>query len=155
VTTARERQPELASATRLARAAGRPLPDHASHRIDQTAHQLARGGREPARAAGRCAEAPARHADERTQAARSAGCLRGTAQGAPSERADDHLVRYLSAGRLQEELPGRIHVVGDALALQAGWAVTRATGRFGFGNRTYRVPRFDRLRAEHAGMGPG
>jgi hypothetical protein len=43
---------------------------------------------------------------------------------------------------IQERLSDRVHAGGDAFAEQAGWATTKTTGRFGFGTRTYRDPRF-------------
>lgn len=74
---------------------------------------------------------------------------------AARHRLPDLLVRYFRAGWHQVELAGRIHAVGDAFALQAGWTLTRTTGRFGFGSRTYRDPRFDRLHGDRTGRGPG
>jgi hypothetical protein len=44
--------------------------------------------------------------------------------------------------RLQQRLSDRVHARGDAFAQQAGWATTTTTGRFGFGARVYRDPRF-------------
>lgn len=46
-------------------------------------------------------------------------------------------------GRRQRELSDRVHAAGDECARQHGWEVTKSTGRFGFGARTYRDPRFD------------
>ena len=47
----------------------------------------------------------------------------------------------------QRELSDRVHSAGDAAARQHGWAITKSTGRLGFGARSYRDPRFgDRRR---------
>jgi hypothetical protein len=48
----------------------------------------------------------------------------------------------------QRELSDRVHAAGDAAAGQHGWTVTAATGRFGFGARSYRDPRFDARRRQ-------
>jgi hypothetical protein len=45
-------------------------------------------------------------------------------------------------GRRQRELSDRVHTAGDECARQHGWEVTKSTGRFGFGARSYRDPRF-------------
>jgi len=50
--------------------------------------------------------------------------------------------------RIQERLSDRLHAGGDAFARQAGWTTRRKAGRFGFGARVYRDPRFDQRRAE-------
>jgi hypothetical protein len=50
--------------------------------------------------------------------------------------------------RLQHRLSDRVHARGDAFAEQAGWITTRTTGRFGFGARVYRDPRFGQRHAE-------
>jgi hypothetical protein len=42
----------------------------------------------------------------------------------------------------QRELSGWVHRDGEALARSHGWAITETTGRFGFGGRIYRDPRF-------------
>jgi hypothetical protein len=52
--------------------------------------------------------------------------------------------------RLQQRLSGRLHAKGDAFAQQAGWTTTKTTGRFGFGTRVYRDPRFAQRQAEAA-----
>ncbi len=44
--------------------------------------------------------------------------------------------------RAQRGFSGRVHAGGDAFACQHGWAITTTTGRFGFGGRVYRDPRF-------------
>jgi hypothetical protein len=49
--------------------------------------------------------------------------------------------------RLQQQLSDRLHADGDALAHERGWTITTTTGRFGFGGRVYRDPRFDQLAA--------
>ena len=50
--------------------------------------------------------------------------------------------------RLQHRLSDRVHARGDALAGQAGWTTTEMTGRFGFGARVYRDPRFGQRQPE-------
>jgi hypothetical protein len=45
--------------------------------------------------------------------------------------------------RCQRELSARVHAAGDEHARRHGWTVTESTGRFGFGARSYRDPRFD------------
>lgn len=49
--------------------------------------------------------------------------------------------------RLKERLFDRVHTRGDAFAGQAGWTTTKTTGRFGFGARVYRDPRFGQRQA--------
>lgn len=51
-------------------------------------------------------------------------------------------------GRRQREVSNRVHAAGDATATQYGWTVTATTGRFGFGARSYRDPRFDNQRQQ-------
>ncbi len=50
--------------------------------------------------------------------------------------------------RIQGRLSDRVHAEGDAFAEQAGWATTMTVGRFGFGARVYRDPRFGQRQAE-------
>jgi hypothetical protein len=45
--------------------------------------------------------------------------------------------------RWQRDLSDRVHAAGDERARHRGWEVIESTGRFGFGTRTYRDPRFD------------
>lgn len=45
-------------------------------------------------------------------------------------------------GRHRRELSDRVYAAGDECAHQQGWEVTKSTGRFGFGARSYRDPRF-------------
>jgi hypothetical protein len=45
--------------------------------------------------------------------------------------------------RYQRELSARVLAAGDERARRHGWEVMESTGRFGFGTRTYRDPRFD------------
>jgi hypothetical protein len=45
-------------------------------------------------------------------------------------------------GQRQRELSDRVHAASDECARQHGWEVTKSTGRFGFGARSYRDPRF-------------
>ncbi len=55
-------------------------------------------------------------------------------------------------GWRQRELSARVHAAGDARARRHGWTVTESTGRFGFGARSYRDPRFDHRRRQ---LSPG
>jgi hypothetical protein len=61
--------------------------------------------------------------------------------------------------RLQRHLSDRVHAGGDAFADGHGWTITPATGRFGFGARTYHDPRFTRharmARPTPSRTGPG
>jgi hypothetical protein len=50
--------------------------------------------------------------------------------------------------RRQGDLSDRVHAAADERARRYGWEVTRSTGRFGFGARTYRDPRFDGWRRQ-------
>ncbi len=50
--------------------------------------------------------------------------------------------------RFQQRLSDRLWAEDDAFARQAGWTITKTTGRFGFGARVYRDPRFDQRQAE-------
>ena len=45
-------------------------------------------------------------------------------------------------GARQEAVSDRMHSGGDAAARRHGWTITKTTGRFGFGARVYRDPRF-------------
>ena len=47
-------------------------------------------------------------------------------------------------GMRQQEVSDRTYASGDALCRSQGWTVARRTGRFGFGAREYRNPRFTR-----------
>ncbi|HEY8114623.1 MAG TPA: hypothetical protein VII16_17505 [Actinomycetes bacterium] len=47
--------------------------------------------------------------------------------------------------RRQQQFSDHLHADGDALAREHGWTITTTTGRFGFGGRVYRDPRFDHL----------
>jgi hypothetical protein len=51
-------------------------------------------------------------------------------------------------GRGQRSLADRVHAAGDDCARRYGWEVTKSTGRFGFGARSYRDPRFDDRRLQ-------
>jgi hypothetical protein len=53
----------------------------------------------------------------------------------------------------QRQLSDHIHADGDAFAREHGWTITTTTGRFGFGGRVYRDPRFDQLAADSR-LGP-
>src|SRR6516165_473582 len=44
--------------------------------------------------------------------------------------------------RRLSEMSDRIYAAGDEYARHHGWEVTKSTGRFGFGARSYRDPRF-------------
>ncbi len=55
--------------------------------------------------------------------------------------------------RYQSELSNRVHAAGDEQAQRQGWEVMESTGRFGFGARTYRDPRFDDRRRRHSRWG--
>jgi hypothetical protein len=44
--------------------------------------------------------------------------------------------------RRQRELSDHVHAAGDGCARQHGWEITKSAGRFGFGARSYRDPRF-------------
>jgi hypothetical protein len=50
-------------------------------------------------------------------------------------------------GAWQENVSDRTHADDDYRAQAMGWTVTRSTGRFGFGARTYRDPRMGCLAA--------
>ena len=50
--------------------------------------------------------------------------------------------------RRQGDLSDRVHAAADERARRYGWEVTGSTGRFGFGARTYRDPRFDGRRQQ-------
>jgi hypothetical protein len=58
-------------------------------------------------------------------------------------------------GLRQQELSDRVHAGGDTAARQHGWTVTATAGRFGFGTRSYRDPRFDDRRQQLAPKGAG
>ena len=45
-------------------------------------------------------------------------------------------------GRGQLGLSDRAHAAADDRARQHGWQITKSTGRFGFGARSYHDPRF-------------
>jgi hypothetical protein len=67
---------------------------------------------------------------------------------ATGRRADGTRGRLASwAARLQRQLSDRMFTEDDASAREHGWTVTKTSGRFGFGARTYRDPRFDQRRA--------
>jgi hypothetical protein len=61
--------------------------------------------------------------------------------------------------RLLRQLSDRVFAGGDAFARENGWEITKTTGRFGFGARSYRDPRFGprtaaaRQRLEYTGRG--
>ena len=44
--------------------------------------------------------------------------------------------------RLLRQLSDRVLAGGDAFARENRWEITKTTGRFGFGARSYRDPRF-------------
>ena len=47
--------------------------------------------------------------------------------------------------RRQRQFSDHLHADEDASAHERGWTITKTTGRFGFGGRVYRDPRFDKL----------
>jgi hypothetical protein len=54
--------------------------------------------------------------------------------------------------RLLRQLSDRVFADGDAFARENGWEITKTTGRFGFGARSYRDPRCGpRTAAAHQG----
>ena len=55
--------------------------------------------------------------------------------------------------RCQRELSTWVHAAGDERARQYGWEVTESTGRFGFGERAYRDPRFNDRRRQDSPAG--
>jgi hypothetical protein len=58
--------------------------------------------------------------------------------------------------RTQKRLSDRVHANGDAFAQQTGWTTTHTAGRFGFGARVYRDPRFSQPQPElQAAAQPG
>lgn len=52
--------------------------------------------------------------------------------------------------RIHQRLSDRVHAEGEAFAEQAGWTTTKTAGRFGFGARVYRDPRFAQRQAAAA-----
>jgi hypothetical protein len=50
--------------------------------------------------------------------------------------------------RRQGDLSDRVHAAADERARRYAWEITGSTGRFGFGARTYRDPRFDGRRQQ-------
>jgi hypothetical protein len=57
-------------------------------------------------------------------------------------------------GEFQRRLSDRIFAGADVLAREHGWTITKGTGRFGFGARTYRDPRFDQRAAAARSSAP-
>jgi hypothetical protein len=59
-------------------------------------------------------------------------------------RGASNIPRRLAAqvARLQRLLSDRLFAGGDAFAREQRWEITKRTGRFGFGARSYRDPRF-------------
>jgi len=53
--------------------------------------------------------------------------------------------------RLQRKLSDRVFTGQDAFARRHGWEITKTTGRFGFGARSYRDPRFGQRAAARQG----
>ncbi len=63
------------------------------------------------------------------------------------------LARWIT--RLQQQLSARFFADADASAREHGWEITKTTGQFGFGARTYRDPRFgQRPAAPDSGLSP-
>jgi Ni/Co efflux regulator RcnB len=52
-------------------------------------------------------------------------------------------------GAKQQAISDHAHASADARARARGWTVTASTGRFGFGARTYRDPRFAVRQHQH------
>jgi hypothetical protein len=67
------------------------------------------------------------------------------AAGRRAERLTQRVSAWIA--RRQEQFSDHLHADGDALARERGWTITTTTGRFGFGARVYRDPRFDQLTA--------
>jgi hypothetical protein len=67
----------------------------------------------------------------------------------PMRRRNRGLLRCLATriGQFQQRLSDRIFAGADVLAHEHGWTITKTTGRFGFGARTYRDLRFDQRAA--------
>ena len=65
------------------------------------------------------------------------------------------IVAWMSAwiGRRQRRLSDRMHAAEAEHARLQGWEVKKSTGRFGFGARTYRDPRFDDRRRQYSPAG--
>lgn len=57
-------------------------------------------------------------------------------------------------GTRQQAISDHVHANGDAYAVAHGWTVTASSGRFGFGARAYRDPRFDSPRHQDRPAGP-
>jgi hypothetical protein len=70
---------------------------------------------------------------------------------APRRRPDSvHRARWLA--RLRQQLSERIFADGDAFARENLWEITKTTGRWGFGTRTYRDPRFEQRTTASPGI---
>jgi hypothetical protein len=57
-------------------------------------------------------------------------------------------------GARQQAISDHAHASADARARARGWTVTTSTGRFGFGPRAYRDPRFDARQHQDRPGGP-
>ena len=81
--------------------------------------------------------------------ARTGPAGKGDVMIASAESGQTGLLTRLSAwiGRRQRDLSTRLHAAADERACGYGWQVTQTTGRFGFGARRYRDPRFDHARS--------
>jgi antirestriction protein ArdC len=68
----------------------------------------------------------------------------GTMAQIARDRAHGELPGRLTAWleRLRQWVSGRVYAGSDAFAREHGWQIITATGRFGFGARVYRDPRF-------------
>jgi hypothetical protein len=65
----------------------------------------------------------------------------------PADRRAERLTARVKAwiAQRQHQFSDHLHADGDAFARERGWTITTTTGRFGFGGRVYRDPRFDHL----------
>jgi hypothetical protein len=63
-----------------------------------------------------------------------------TAERRDANNMPHHLAAWVA--RLQRQLSDRLFAQGDDFARERGWEITKNSGRFGFGARSYRDPRF-------------
>jgi hypothetical protein len=72
-----------------------------------------------------------------------------TATRRPADGASRRLAGWIA--RFQRQLCDRLFAGEDAFAREHGWEITQTTGRFGFGARSYRDPRFGARAAARQG----